>query len=103
MTKSTRGQSFTVSFRLDASYLAELEKRAALHSVSIHEEARRIVLDALNDAERGAVREEVSEAKKDIRDLRMRLADAVEALLITAGNYPKDKAREWTTENIREE
>lgn len=101
--KPTRGQSFTVSFRLDASYLAELEKRAAPHNISIHEEARRIVLDVLNDAERGAVKEEVLEARKDIRELRLRLADAVEALLITAGNYPKDKAREWTTEIIREE
>ncbi len=101
MKKGAKKQSYTVGFRLDDYYLAELEKRAAKDKTSIHEQARRIVIAALNDIERGAVKEEVSAARQDIEDLRLKLADAVEAILITAGKYPQDKARDWTTANIR--
>ncbi len=101
MKKGAKKKSYTVGFRLDDYYLAELEKRAAKDKTSIHEQARRIVIDALNDAERGAVKEEVSATRQDVQDLRLALAAGIEALLITAGDYPKDKAREWTTANIR--
>lgn len=42
------------------------------------------------------------ETNKELVRLRKALADATEALLIT-GNYPKDEAREWVNENIRED
>ena len=102
MRKKTKQPTFTISFRLDAAQVADLEKRAARHKISIHEEARSIVLDVLNDTERDEIRDEVSGARDDIKSLQMKLADAVEALLITAGNYPKEKAREWTTDIIRQ-
>lgn len=102
MRKTTKQQSFTISFRLDAAQVADLEKRAARHKISIHEEARSIVAEILNDTRRDEIRDEVLGARGDIKTLQMKLADAVEALLITAGNYPKDKAREWTTEIIRQ-
>lgn len=101
MKKGAKKKSYTVGFRLDEYHLAELEKRAAKDKTSIHEQARRIVIDVLNDTERGAVKEEVSAARQDIKNLKLSLADAVEAILITAGGYPQDKAREWTTDNIR--
>lgn len=101
MKKGAKKQSHTVGFRLDEYYLAELEKRAARDKTSIHEQARRILIAALNDTERGAVKEEVAAARQDIKNLKLRLADAVEAILITAGNYPQDKAREWTNDIIR--
>ncbi len=101
MKKTTKQQSFTISFRLDAAQLAELEKRAARHKISIHEEARNVVTDLLNDTRRDEIKDEVLGARDDIKILEMKLADAVEALLITAGNYPKEQAREWTTEIIR--
>jgi plasmid stability protein len=99
--KGAKKKSYIVGFRLDEYYLAELEKRAAPDKTSIHEQARRIVINALNDTERGAVKEEVSAARQDIKNLKLSLADAMEAILITAGNYPQDKAREWTNDNIR--
>ncbi len=102
MKKTTKQQSFTISFRLDAAQLAELEKRAARHKVSVHEEARNTVTDILNDTRRDEIKEEVLGARDDIKILEMKLADAVEALLITAGGYPKEQAREWTTEIIRQ-
>ena len=102
MRKTTKPQSFTISFRLDASQIAELEKRAARHKISIHEEARNAVTDLLNDTRRDVIKDEILGARDDIKILQMKLADAVEALLITAGNYPKEQAREWTTEIIRQ-
>jgi hypothetical protein len=99
--KGAKKKSYTVGFRLDEYHLAELEKRAAQDKTSIHEQARRIVIAVLNDAERGAVKEEVSAARQDVQDLRLALAAGIEALLITAGDYPQEKAREWTTTNIR--
>ena len=101
MRKTTKQQSFTISFRLDAAQVADLEKRAARHKISIHEEARSIVAEILNDTRRDEIKDEVLGARDDIKTLQMKLADAVEALLITAGNYPKEEAREWTTEIIR--
>ncbi len=101
MKKHAKKQSYTVGFRLDEYHLAELEKRAAKDKTSIHEQARRIVIAALNDTERGAVKEEVSATRHDVQDLRLALAAGIEALLITAGNHPQDKAREWTNDNIR--
>lgn len=100
--KTKKTPSFTVSFRLDAGQLAELDKRAARHKTSIHEEARNIVTDFLNDTDREQIKDEISATREEIQNLKLRLADAVEALLITAGNYPKDEARDWTTEIIRE-
>ena len=102
MRKKTKQPTFTISFRLDAGQVAELERRAARHKVSLHEEARNVVMDTLNDTRRDEIRDEISGARDDIKSLQMKLADAVEALLITAGDYPKDEAREWTTEIIRQ-
>ena len=102
MRKTTKPPSFTISFRLDAAQLAELEKRAARHKISVHEEARNTVTDILNDTRRDVIKDEILGARDDIKILQMKLADAVEALLITAGNYPKEQAREWTTEIIRQ-
>lgn len=101
MKKTTKQQTFTISFRLDAAQLAELEKRAARHKNSVHEEARNTVTDVLNDTRRDVIKDEILGARDDIKILQMKLADAVEALLITAGNYPKEKATEWTNEIIR--
>lgn len=102
MRKTTKPPSFTISFRLDAAQLAELEKRAARHKISVHEEARNTVTDILNDTRRDVIKDEILGARDDIKILQMKLADAVEALLITAGSYPKEEAREWTNEIIRQ-
>jgi len=43
------------------------------------------------------------DTKEELERLRHSLALATEALLITAGNYPKEKAKEWVNHNIRED
>jgi hypothetical protein len=101
--KKQKQDSFTISFRLEASYLMELEKRAALKKTSVHDLARRLLMDALNNAHQEETKEQLSGVRSDIDGLRLCLADVAEALLITAGGYPKEQAREWTTANIREQ
>ena len=93
--------STTISFRLDAHYL---EKLAALtrDGESTHARARRLLIDALDRAEEERVSEELSEMKSKLQLLGEHLAMGVEALLVTAGEYPKEKAHDWVNRNLRE-
>lgn len=93
--------SATISFRLDDPYLQELLARTR-EGESRHERARRILMDALDQTETEQLREDLAEIKNTLRLLNGHLAIGVEALLITAGNYPKDKARDFVNRNIRE-
>ncbi len=43
------------------------------------------------------------DTKEELERLRQSLALATEALLVTAGNYPKEKARAWVNQNILED
>jgi polyhydroxyalkanoate synthesis regulator phasin len=91
----------TVGFQLDEEYLERLEKEAAKLQLSAGQYARRLVMNALDDTERKVIKEEISELNENVEDLRLCLGDAVEALLVTAGNLKKEQAREWTDQNIR--
>lgn len=91
----------TVGFLLDEEYLERLEKRAAKHKMSAGQFARRLVIDALDDTERKVIKEEISELNESVEDLRLCLADSVEAILAATKNVSKDRAREWVDENIR--
>lgn len=96
--KAKKEQSFTVSFRLTSSQLAELEKKASKHKLSVHEEARVLVLDSLENKEKQS---HIAGLYNEIEKLKFILADTAEALLIV-GKYPKEKAKNWATENIRQ-
>lgn len=95
---SKKGQSFTVSFRLSVSQLAELEAKASRNNLSVHEQARILVLDALDSEGKEA---EIAGLYTEIEKLKFIVADATEAILVV-GDYPKEKAKNWTTENIRQ-
>ena len=78
-------ESFTIGFRLDATRLAKLEEEADQYGVSLHERARQIVMEHLDDTERGKildkvieVKESVSEVESEVVKLRSDLAEAVE-------------------------
>jgi hypothetical protein len=81
-------ESHTVSFRLDPHYLGKLEGEASKHSVSVHEQARRMVIDDLDRRDGEAILErlteirtevqKVSEVEKSVADLRADLAEAVD-------------------------
>lgn len=93
--------SHTISFRLDNHYLAKLDARAKSNE-SVHERARKVLMEALDLDVQEEIKEELSGLSKQVGSLHQDLALAVEALLITAGNYPKDKAQEWVNRNLRE-
>jgi hypothetical protein len=91
----------TISFRLDNHYLAKLDA-GAKKGESVHERARKVLMDALDTERQEEIKEELSELSEKMDTLHGDLALAVEALLITAGNYPKEKAKEWVNRNLRE-
>lgn len=78
-------QTETVSFRLDDLYLMRLEEEASKYGVSIHQQARQILMDTLEDGERkrlmdkvGEVSGSVSKVENAVTELRSDLAEAVE-------------------------
>lgn len=93
--------SHTISFRLDDHYLAKLDG-GAKPGESVHERARKVLMDALDTDFQEEVKEEISGLSEKVSFLQRDLALAVEALLITAGNYPKEKAQDWVNRNLRE-
>lgn len=93
--------SHTISFRIDDHYLAKLDAKAK-QGESLHERARRVLLDALDAEGQEEIKEGVKELSGKMDSIQTDIALAVEALLVTAGNFPKDKAREWVNRNLRE-
>lgn len=79
--------SSTVSFRLDPHYIGRLQSKAEKQGVSIHELARRTIVDDLDDrkgeellAKVESLKQETAKIKdleKAISDLRADLAEAV--------------------------
>ena len=93
----------TVGFQLDADYLGKLEREAAKYGdLSPGQFARRIVMNYLDDSERGRIRDRLSDVQQTVELLRVGVADGIEALLIQTG-MPKDEAQEFINETIRAE
>lgn len=92
-----------VSFRLGAAHLKQLAKEGAGYKQSHHEHARQLVMEALNDAATERLEKRMMLLEGEVSELRSDLATAVEALLIVAGHYPAEKAREWVNRNLRGE
>jgi hypothetical protein len=90
-----------VAFRLDASHLKGLEKDASGYKLSHHKHARKLVMEALDDTATERLEKRLIMLEAEVSELRSDLATAVEALLIVAGNYPKEKAKEWVDRNLR--
>lgn len=99
--KAKKEPTFTVSYRLNASYLAKLEALAERHNISVHEQARILLLDALDSKSEEEVKTDIKRTREDIKDLKLSVAVAFEALLVKAGNVEKETAKEWITEQFR--
>jgi hypothetical protein len=91
----------TITFRISENELLELEKKANFLGVSVHQVAKSFVLENLANADGRKLLAEVAEIYNGLEKLKFCLADATEALLIM-NKYPKEKARSWTNENIRQ-
>lgn len=78
-------QSFTISFRLDGDYLKRLDDEAAKVGLSVHERARQMLIELLDDKDRERLFEKIIDVKESITEvggevsrLRGDLAEAVE-------------------------
>ncbi|CAN5319593.1 hypothetical protein BH10ACI1_BH10ACI1_17460 [soil metagenome] len=101
-TKKTKKEpTFTVSYRLNASYLAKLEVLAERHNISVHEQARILLLDALDNRSEEEIKTDIKRTREEVKDLKLSVAVAFEALLVKAGNVEKETAKEWITEQFR--
>ena len=99
--KAKKEPTFTVSYRLNASYLAKLEALAERRNISVHEQARILLLDALDNKSEEEIKTDIKRTREEVKDLKLSVAVAFEALLVKAGNVEKETAKEWITEQFR--
>lgn len=91
----------TVGFQLNDSYHRRLEKVGDEFKMSTGQYARQLVIEALDDTRREQLEKRMVMLETEVAELRSDLATAVEALLIVAGDYPKEKAKDWVDRNLR--
>jgi hypothetical protein len=102
-------RSAPVSFRLDAVFQQRLEELAKRHDVSLHQEAQRIVIDALSEPDRRAsdavtaaeLQVQIDELHTLLRILRSDLATSVSALLAMAGKVTQEEAKSWVAQTFK--
>lgn len=99
--KAKKEPTFTVSYRLSALYLAKLEALAERHNISVHEQARILLLDTLDNKSEEEIKTDIKRTREEVKDLKLSVAVAFEALLVKAGNVEKETAKEWITEQFR--
>jgi hypothetical protein len=93
----------TIGFRLGASHIALLARGAAAYGISVHEYARGLLIEALEDAERDRLGNVVAELQSDLARHRDEFAAAVLALLLAVGDpggFSEDEARAWVAQNL---
>ena len=91
----------TIGFRLDPASSRVLAERAAQLGVSPHELARHYVVELLQEpAERAALRTAFEQLHQNLQQFRSDFAFAVEAILTSAGQVPKDEARTWVEKSL---
>jgi hypothetical protein len=89
-----------VGFRLDDFHGRLLAKAARDRDLSPGEYARAVVTEALTDAARQRLLDEVAEVRREVGRLRDALATAVVALLTDAGKAEVDEAREFVRDHL---
>ena len=102
MKRAKKEPTFTVSFRLNTSSLAKLEAIASRHNLSVHEQARILLLDLIEGEADEEIKTGIRRTREEIQDFKLSVAVAFEALLVKAGNVEKETAKEWITEQFRE-
>lgn len=95
-----QNRTTSVSFRLASTYAKLLAERAEKQGDSVGEHARRLVIDALTDAGREELRDQVGELTKLVHTLREDLATAAVALLSQKASYTRDEAEAWAKRTL---
>jgi len=94
-------RSKTVSFRLPPEFLNQLIKDAKSRMLDSHHElARQVVINYLTDAMLEEQRLEFEKLKQSVERLREDFATAAGFMLVSAANWPIDKARAWAKETF---
>lgn len=92
----------TIGFRLDDEQCAELQRRADLAGVSVHEISRRLTLKALEEErESELLRRELLKIGGGVSELRADLGKVTELLLFALGKVPLEEARNLVSELLR--
>lgn len=88
-----------IGFRIDEDQYAELERRAELAGVSVHEISRRILLESLRaEPNPDGLRLELGKFGNELSELRRDLGSSVQLLLFALGNIPVEQAKELVEE-----
>lgn len=95
-----RDDSKTISFRLDVDDHRRLLKAAEGVDTSPGKYARKLVLDALDDASGVAVAAGFEEIQDGIRTLREDIATALTAVLVNAAKVKREDAERWVRETL---
>lgn len=96
-----RTQSITVSFRLSSAAGERLEQEARAHSISRHERAKRLVIEALTDARHQDLLAEAGLLKEQVSRLRSDLATTLEVVLLNVAKLDEAAVRRFVSERMR--
>ena len=105
---TSRVKSKLVEFRLRDTFLSQLQGHADEAKVSVNDEARRRVIESLREDGRFLEMQTRFESLEgDVRDLKDKLAVAVQALLIATTYQGKkamtpEDAKKWVDSNLRQ-
>src|SRR5262245_9976279 len=89
-----------VAFRLPKRYRDKLAKEGAPYGLSLHEYARRIVMEVLDDEKHMRLLTEFIEVREALARLDGNLKVGVVALLADAGKAEVGEAKEWAKRNL---
>ena len=103
MKKKPKRTTYTIGFRLpdDDPNLKRLERGASECGMSIHTYARFVLVQALEEVERGRVSEELEALRDQMRELRNDVATALETVLMNVTELDEEEVRSFVTEQLR--
>lgn len=101
--RKRRRVTYTVGFRVDAHYLALLEKGAAAYGISLHEYARQRLVELLDRQEEVRLLEAATRTREELEDLREDLARLLQILLVNLGQADPAAVRALVDAHLRRE
>lgn len=102
--KKRRKETFTISFRVDAHHLGQLEKGAASYGISVHEYARQRLVELLERQDETRLLEDAAATRRSVEGLRNDVAATLEVILLnTVTKTDPGRIRDWINQNLRQD
>lgn len=92
--------SQTISVRLSAEHVNELDRRALQNGQNRSDYVRQLLVDALTSEVNEDTRNRIAEIQDDIKKLREDVWSATAILLPNAGKVSADAAKTWVQKNL---